>query len=413
MFLDPPSRTDNLSEGGSGSGSPGTLGMPTRTSGLRTIDDLGTIAGRRVLVRFDLNVPLADGCVVDDTRIRLALPTIEALRERGADLLILAHLGRPKDREPSLTLRPVADHLSELLGEEVILAADMTDIPDGELVMLENIRYERGETANDPRLALRLAALGDAYVNDAFGAAHRAHASTEGIVHHIRRSAAGPLFEREVETLTSILGDPARPLVAVLGGAKVTDKIGVIERFLEVADAVLIGGGMSYPFLAAQGHPVGDSLCDPAGIEVARRVLEHPAHVGRLHLPTDLILADRFSAEADVRIAGIDIEDGWMGLDIGPQTREEFAHVIAAAGTVFWNGPVGAFEMEPFAGGTRAMAAAVADTEAITVVGGGDSIAALTQFGLHEQVTHLCTGGGAALEFIEGRTLPGCFALAH
>jgi phosphoglycerate kinase len=386
---------------------------PSTTSGLRTIDDLGTIAGRRVVVRFDFNVPLADGQIVDDTRIRLALPTLEALRERGADILILAHLGRPRDREPSLTLRPVAGHLAALLDEEVSFATDIDAIPEGELVMLENIRYEPGETANDPRLAQRLAQLGDAYVNDAFGAAHRAHASTEGIVHHIRRSAAGPLFAREVETLRAILRAPERPLVAVLGGAKVTDKIGVIERFLDIADAVLIGGGMAYPFLAAQGHAVGDSLCDPAGIEVAQRILEHPTHDGKLHLPTDLLLGDRFSAEADVRISGIEVDDGWMGLDIGPQTREAFAHVIAAAGTVFWNGPVGAFELEPFSGGTRAMAAAVADTDAITVVGGGDSIAALTQFGLHDQVTHLCTGGGAALEFIEGRTLPGCFALTN
>jgi len=387
--------------------------MGTRATGLRTLDDLGNVRGQRVLVRFDLNVPLADGRVVDDTRIRLAVPTLGALRERGADILILAHLGRPKGREPSLSLRPVADRLAELLGDEVVLAPGMDDISDGELVMLENIRYERGETRNDPRLALRLATLGDAYVNDAFGAAHRAHASTEGIVRHIQRSAAGPLFDREVETLTAILNDAERPLVAVLGGAKVNDKIGVIERFLDIADAVVIGGGMSYPFFAAQGHRIGDSLCDPAGIEVARRILEHPAHGDKLHLPTDLLLGDRFSADADVRVTGIDVDDGWMGLDIGPQSRETFARIVASAGTVFWNGPVGAFELEPFSGGTRAMAAAVADTDAVTVVGGGDSIAALTQFGLHEQVTHLCTGGGAALEFIEGRKLPGCVALTN
>ncbi len=410
MFLDPPPpRYEYLPDGGAA----GPLGMTTHTSGLRTLDDLGNVNGRRVIVRFDLNVPLADGLIVDDTRIRLAVPTIDALRDRGADLLIVAHLGRPKGHDPSLSLRPVANHLAELLGEPVILAPDMDHIPAGELVMLENIRYERGETKNDPRLAMRLARLGDAYVNDAFGAAHRAHASTEGIVHHLDRSAAGPLFEREVETLRAILRAPERPLVAVLGGAKVTDKIGVIERFLDVADAVLIGGGMSYPFLAALGHDVGDSLCDAAGIEVAKHILAHPSNGAKLHLPTDLLLADRFSADAEVRVAGIDVDAGWMGLDVGPQTREAFAQIISTAGTVFWNGPVGAFELEPFSGGTRAMAAAVADASAVTVVGGGDSIAALTQFGLHEQVTHLCTGGGAALEFIEGRTLPGCAALTN
>jgi phosphoglycerate kinase len=410
MFLNQPSPSYDML-GGSNAAS--EQGMTTRSSGLRTIDDLGTIDGRRVVVRFDFNVPLADGRVVDDTRIRLGVPTIEALRERGADLLILAHLGRPHGRESSLSLRPVADHLALLLGEHVVLAPDLDQIPDGALVMLENIRYERGEIRNDPRLALRLAGLGDAYVNDAFGAAHRAHASTEGVVHHVRRSAAGPLFEREVDTLRAILADADRPLVAVLGGAKVTGKIRVIERFLEVADAVLIGGGMAYPLLAALGHDVADSLCDEAGIAVAHQVLERAGDGGKLRLPVDLLLGDRFSAEAEVRVGGIDVPDGWMGLDIGPETREAFADVVATAGTVFWNGPVGAFELEPFSGGTRAMAAAVAATMAATVVGGGDSIAALAQFGLQDQVSHLCTGGGAALEFLEGRVLPCCAALSR
>jgi phosphoglycerate kinase len=386
--------------------------MTTQTTKLRTLDDLGDINGRRVLVRVDFNVPLVDGRVGDDTRIRQALPTIRALRERGARLLLVSHLGRPKDREPALSLRPVAERLAELLEADVALAPDLDHVPDGDLVMLENIRYEPGETANDPELAARLAALADAYVNDAFGSAHRAHASTEGVVHHIERSAAGLLLEREVETFTRILRAPERPLVAILGGAKVTDKIGVIERFLEIADAVLIGGAMSYPFIAARGEPVGDSLCEPEGIPVARRLLGELTPKGKLHLPVDLVIGDGFSADAQARVVDFGpIDDGWEGLDAGPRTREAYAAMIQSAGTVFWNGPVGAFELEPFAAGTRAIAEAVAHTQATTVVGGGDSIAALHQFGLEDGVTHLSTGGGAALELIEGRALPGLVAL--
>jgi phosphoglycerate kinase len=365
-----------------------------------------------VLVRVDFNVPLVDGRVGDDTRIRQALPTIQALRERGARLLLVSHLGRPKDREPALSLRPVAERLSALLDADVQFAPDLDHVPDGELVMLENIRFEPGETANDPALAARLAALADAYVNDAFGSVHRAHASTEGIVHHIERSAAGLLLEREVATFTSILRAPERPLVAILGGAKVTDKLGVIERFLELADAVLIGGAMSYPFIAARGEPVGDSLCEPEGIPVARRLLDEVAPKGKLHLPVDLVIGDDFSADAHKRVVDFGpIDDGWEGLDAGPRTREAYAGLIEPAKTVFWNGPVGAFELEPFAAGTRAIAEAVAHTQATTVVGGGDSIAALRQFGLEDSVTHLSTGGGAALELIEGRVLPGIAAL--
>ncbi len=388
-------------------------GPAARGSGrLRTLDDLGDLSGARVLVRAEFNVPLRpDGEVADDTRLRLTLPTIVTLRERGARVLIVAHLGRPRDREPSLSLRPVAVRLSELLGEDVALAPDLDHPGDGDVVMLENIRFERGETDNDPALAARLGALADVYVNDAFGSAHRINTSTVGVASHVARSAAGLLFEREIAMLESVLRSPARPLVAVLGGAKVTDKIGVIERFLELADAVLIGGAMSFPFLAAQGHGVGDSLCEAEDVAVARRVLEHTG--GRLRLPLDIVVAERLAADAPAHVVdAVGVEAGWMGLDIGPRTCAAYADVIARAGTVFWNGPVGAFELEPFAAGTLAIAEAIASTDATTVVGGGDLVAALNRFGLAGRVTHICTGGGAGLEFIEGRVLPAYAALA-
>ena len=384
--------------------------MPT--AGLRTLDDLGDVAGRRVLVRVDFNVPLGGAAITDDTRIRMAVPTIEALRARGARLLLVSHLGRPEGHDPQWSLRPVADHLARLLADEVVLAPGLDDVPEADLVMLENIRFEPGETKNDPALAARLGALADAYVNDAFGSAHRAHASTEGIVHQVERSAAGLLFEREVRTLARLLDEPERPLVAVLGGAKAGDKIGVVNRFLEIADVVLLGGGMSYPFFAVTGKRIGRSLCDAAGLEAAREVLGRVGTEGRLQLPVDLVIADNFSADAQRRVSDpIDIDDDWEAIDIGPRTRALYADVIRDAGTVFWNGPVGAFEIETFAEGTLAIARAVAESRAITVVGGGDSAAALTRFGLQDQVTHLSTGGGAALEFIEGRELPGVAAL--
>ena len=277
--------------------------------GLRTLDDLGDVNGRRVLVRVDFNVPLDNGQVADDTRIRLVLPTLRALRERGARLLLISHLGRPKDRDPALSLRPVVDRLALLLDDAVVLAPDLDDIPDGDLVVLENIRYEPGETKNDPELAARLGALADVYVNDAFGSAHRAHASTEGVVRYVARSAAGLLFEREVEMLSATMSNPQRPLVAVLGGAKATDKIAVIKRFLEVADTVLLGGGMGYPFLAARGRRIGNSLCDAAGLAAARRTLELPQASEKLRLAVDLVVADRFSADAARRVVNIDGED--------------------------------------------------------------------------------------------------------
>jgi phosphoglycerate kinase len=378
---------------------------------VRTLEDLGDVEGKRVLVRVDFNVPLDEHLhITDDARIRAALPTLRELRERGARLLLAAHLGRPKDREPEFSLRPAAERLSELLGAEVELAPDLDHVPDGDVVMLENVRYEPGETKNDPELARRYAALADAFVNDAFGAAHRAHASTEAVA-HLLPSVAGRLLEREVSTLRGILDDPRRPLVAVVGGAKVTDKIGVLEAFLEKADTILIGGAMCFPFFKAQGHEVGSSLCEEAGTGPARQVLD--AGSGKLELPVDLVAGREFSADTEVKtIDGVNVPEGWMGLDIGARTVEVYAGVIAAAGTVFWNGPMGAFELEPFEPGTRAIAEAIAASDAITVVGGGDSAAALAQFGLDDRVDHLSTGGGASLELLEGKPLPGVEALA-
>ena len=390
---------------------------------MKTLEDLGDVEGKRVLVRVDFNVPLDSGAVADDTRIRAALPTIEELRRRGARLVLVSHLGRPKAREPEFSMRPVADRLAELTDAEVTLAPavvgdDVRALADaesaGDVLLLENVRFEPGETKNSAELADALAELADAYVNDAFGAAHRAHASTEGVARRIPDHAAGRLLEREVTTLRRLLDDPERPLVTVLGGAKVSDKIAVIERFLDVADMILIGGAMCFPFLAAQGYTVGSSLCQADDVELARQVLASGEdHRASLELPIDLVLADRFAADAHTRVLdGVDVPDGWMGVDIGPRTSAAYAGAIATAATVFWNGPMGAFEMEPFAAGTRAVAEAVAAAPGQTVVGGGDSAAAMQLFGLADRVTHLSTGGGAALELIEGKALPGVEALS-
>ena len=386
---------------------------------MRTLRDLEDLTGRRVLVRVDFNVPLdAEGRVADDTRIRGTLPTLRELRQRGARLVLVSHLGRPKDRDPALSLAPVARRLSELLAVPVKMAPDVVGeevselaeaLEPGEILLLENVRYEPGETENDPELAAALATLADIYVDDAFGAAHRAHASTVGAAQLLEERAAGLLLEREVGTLLELIEAPERPLIAILGGAKVSDKIRVIERFLHVADAILIGGAMAFPFLAAEGHSVGASLCADEDIELARALLQ-PDESGpaKLILPADLVLADHFGGDAvPVSIDGVDVPEGMMGLDIGPRTTAQYARWIADAGTIFWNGPMGAFELEPFAAGTRAVADALASADGVTVVGGGDSAAAVQKFGLAEKMTHVSTGGGAALELIEGRTLPG------
>jgi phosphoglycerate kinase len=377
---------------------------------VRTLDDLD-VDGKRALVRVDFNVPLdSEQNITDDARIRAALPTLKELREKGARLVLLSHLGRPKGRDAKLSLKPAAERLSDLLGEPVELADDLDSVPDADIVMVENVRFFDGETKNDAELAKRYAALGDVYVNDAFGSAHRAHASTEAVA-HLLPSAAGRLLEREVTTLTGILEDPKRPLVAVVGGAKVTDKIGVLDAFLDRADEILIGGAMCFPFFKAQGHDVGDSLCEEEGVEPAARVLM--AGVEKVALPVDLVAGEAFDAGTAVKdIDGVDVPDGWMGLDIGPETAQRYADIVKDAGTVFWNGPMGAFELAPFAAGTRTVAEAVAVSEATTVVGGGDSAAALAQFGLADMVDHLSTGGGASLELIEGKALPGVEALS-
>jgi len=375
---------------------------------VRTLDDLD-VEGKRVLVRVDFNVPLdEDRRITDDARIRAALPTLRELRSRGAArLILLAHLGRPKGRDEKFSLRPAAERLGELLEVEVALAPDLDDVPEAEVVMVENVRFFEGETKNSSDLAQRYAALADVYVNDAFGSAHRAHASTEAVA-HLLPSAAGRLLQREVETLNGILEDPRRPLVAVVGGAKVTDKIGVLEAFLDRADTVLIGGAMCFPFFKAQGHSVGSSLCEEEGIDPARAVMDN----AKLELPSDLVAGREFKADTEVKeLSEVDVPDGWMGLDVGEGTAERYTATIAAAGTVFWNGPMGAFELAPFAAGTKAVAEAMAATDATTVVGGGDSAAALAQFGLADRVDHLSTGGGASLELIEGKELPGVKAL--
>jgi phosphoglycerate kinase len=398
---------------------------------MRSIDEVD-VRGRRVLVRVDFNVPLALDAqggprVADDTRIAAALPTIEELRGRGARLVLVSHLGRPKGRDERLSMAPVATRLRELTGAPVTMAPAVVgeevralseSLRDGEMLLLENVRFEEGETRNDPELARALAELADVYVDDAFGAAHRAHASTEGVA-HLRPSAAGRLLEREVRTLTGILENPTHPLVAIVGGAKVADKIAVIDRFLELADVLIIGGAMCFPFLRAQGHTVGESLCDEEDTEHARGVLARaadPSSAGgrraRIELPIDLVIGDRLAEDAEHRVLdGVDVPAGWMGLDIGPRTAERYSREIERGGTIFWNGPMGAFELAPFAAGTRAVAEAVAKAKGLTVVGGGDSAAALARFGLEGEVDHLSTGGGATLELIEGHALPGVHVL--
>ncbi|MEH3053655.1 MAG: phosphoglycerate kinase, partial [Patulibacter minatonensis] len=341
---------------------------------MKTLDDLGSVAGQRVLVRVDFNVPLDGATITDDTRIRAALPTIERLRSEGARVVLVSHLGRPKGEvNPEFSLAPVAARLGELLGTEVTLApavvgdevqALVDGLGDGDVLLLENVRFEAGETKNDPALAQALAALVDAYVNDAFGAAHRAHASTAGVAEILApKVAAGLLLQKEVETLEAILADPKRPLVAIVGGSKVTDKIGVLDRFLDIADHVIIGGAMLFPFFKAQGHSVGGSLCEEAGVPLAEQALAKGGD--KLVLATDLVCGEGFSADTAVQVVdGVDTPEGWMGLDVGPKSAARAAELVKAAGSVLWNGPMGAFELAPFAAGTKAVAEACAETDA-------------------------------------------------
>lgn len=390
----------------------------------RGLAQIGDVQGRRVLVRVDLNVPIDEhGVVGDDTRIRAALPTIQQLRAGGARVILMSHLGRPKgERNPKYSLAPVAGRLSELLGAPVSFADDcvgatadaaVAELADGDVLLLENLRYHAAEEANDAAFAAQLAELADLYVNDAFGAAHRAHASTEGVA-RLLPAHAGLLMDREVSVLTSLLEAPEHPFVAIVGGVKVADKIAVLEKLVEVADTVLIGGAMAFTFVVAEGGEVGSSLHEDAdGQAIALRAKAKAAETGcELLLPSDVIAADAFSADAATQITPADeIPAGWMGLDVGPETVALYADRIRSAKTVLWNGPMGAFEMSPFAEGTRAVAQAVAECVGTTVVGGGDSVAAITQFGYADRVTHVSTGGGASLELLEGRVLPGVAAI--
>ena len=374
-----------------------------------------------MLVRVDFNVPLVNGEVGDDSRIRAALPTLELLRDRGAKLILVSHLGRPERPDPELSMAPVAARLAELLGTDVRMAPAVVgpevealaeELGPGDVVVVENSRFEPGEIQNDPELARALAGLADVYVNDAFGAAHRAHATTEGVA-HLLPAYAGLLLEREVEELDRLREDPAPPVRLILGGAKVSDKIGVIEHFLGVADRIMIGGAMAFSFFKKRGTAVGNSLVDDSSVEAAAGILERAEGSScELMLPVDLVLGRDLSADTERReVDGVEVPDGWMGLDIGQRTAKSYADAIAGAGAAFWNGPMGAFELPPFAVGTRAVAEALAAAPGLTIAGGGDSVAALDELGLAGRLDWVSTGGGASLELLEGRELPGVGAL--
>lgn len=388
----------------------------------KTVKD-ADVAGKRVLVRVDFNVPLSEGSVTDDTRVRAALPTLRYLADHGARVIIVSHLGRPKgEPDPQFSLRPVRRTLQRLLGRNVAFvdhtvgkeAEDAVKrMVDGEVLMLENVRFNSGEKTNDPVFARQLASMADIYVNDAFGAAHRAHASTAGVAEFLP-AYAGLLLAREVETLTGMLADPERPFVAILGGSKVSDKFGVIDKLLEVVDTLIVGGGMAFTFLVAKGSEVGRSLVEVDWVEPAKKMLDKAEANGvDLMLPTDLVVASEIAEDAETRIVGREeIPSDLMGLDIGPSTIELFKGAIAGARTIFWNGPMGVFEMTPFENGTREVAAAVArNNRAASIVGGGDSVAALKKFGLEDRVTFVSTGGGASMKLLEGAALPGVEAL--
>jgi len=407
---------------------------------LRDVD----LKGKRVVMRVDFNVPIKDGVIKDDTRIKGALPSIKYVLDNGGSLVLMSHLGRPsgKGYEAEFSLKPVAEYLSNLLGKPVVFAADCAQaaaevaaLQPGGVVMLENTRFYKAEDGkvkpaegmSDEELAAKkadlkakredlaktLASYGDIYCNDAFGTAHRAHASTAVVCKFAKESVAGFLMEKEIEYLGNAVENPTRPFVAILGGAKVSDKLAVVKNLLDKVDTLIIGGGMAYTFLKAQGHDVGDSLCEEDQLDYARDMIKKAKTSGkRLLLPIDNVAADKFDPEANTQIVGNDIPAGWMALDIGPKTTELYAAAIKEAKTVVWNGPMGCFEMQKFAGGTMGVCKAVAESGAVSIIGGGDSVSAVNKSGLADKMTHISTGGGASLEFLEGKELPGVAALS-
>ena len=387
----------------------------------KTVEDID-VSGKRVLVRCDFNVPLKDGVITSDKRIVASLPTIKYLLEHNAKLILCSHLGRPKGEVvPEFSLKPVAARLSELLGKEVKMADDVvgdsaqklaSELKDGEVLLLENVRFEKGETKNDPELSKKFAALADIFVNDAFGSAHRAHSSTTGVADYIP-AVCGFLIKKEIEFIGGALENPKRPLVAILGGAKVSDKIGVITNLIDKCDTIIIGGGMAYTFFKAEGNSIGTSICEDDKLEDAREMVKKAHEKGvNILLPVDNIVGREYKEDTvHMRIYSDSIPDGWMGLDIGPTTSELFAKSIQGAGTVIWNGPMGVSEWDNFANGTIAVAKAIAESGAISIIGGGDSAAAVQKLGFADKMSHISTGGGASLEYLEGKELPGIAAL--
>ena len=388
-----------------------------------SVDDIN-VKGQRVLVRCDFNVPLQDGKITDENRLVASLPTIKKLIADGGKVILCSHLGKPKgEAKPELSLAPVAVRLSELLGQDVKFAADpevvgpnakaaVAAMKDGDVVLLENTRYRIEETKNGEAFSKELASLCDVYVDDAFGTAHRAHCSNVGVTQYVKTAAVGYLMQKEIDFLGNAVNNPARPFVAILGGSKVSSKISVINNLLDKVDTLIIGGGMAYTFMKAQGGKIGTSLCEDDYLDYANDMIKKAADKGvKMLIPVDTVTADAFSNDANVKVVDAgQIDDGWMGLDIGPKTRELFANAVKDAKTVVWNGPMGVFEMPNFAAGTVAVAQALADTAAVTIIGGGDSAAAVNQLGFGDKMTHISTGGGASLEFLEGKELPGVAA---
>ena len=388
-----------------------------------SVDDIN-VKGQRVLVRCDFNVPLQDGKITDENRLVASLPTIKKLIADGGKVILCSHLGKPKgEAKPELSLAPVAVRLSELLGQDVKFAADpevvgpnakaaVAAMKDGDVVLLENTRYRIEETKNGEAFSKELASLCDVYVDDAFGTAHRAHCSNVGVTQYVKTAAVGYLMQKEIDFLGNAVNNPARPFVGILGGSKVSSKISVINNLLDKVDTLIIGGGMAYTFMKAQGGKIGTSLCEDDYLDYANDMIKKAADKGvKMLIPVDTVTADAFSNDANVKVVDAgQIDDGWMGLDIGPKTRELFANAVKDAKTVVWNGPMGVFEMPNFAAGTVAVAQALADTDAVTIIGGGDSAAAVNQLGFGDKMTHISTGGGASLEFLEGKELPGVAA---